>query len=77
MAACVVSIRWNDKSRNSISVRGTPAWTEGICCLLMIALSGFSAGLCYRYNGSFIILLVAVIIAIFALSALYLRQVSS
>ncbi|CAM8899473.1 unnamed protein product [Rhodiola kirilowii] len=74
VAACVVAIRWKDKS-GTISARGTAAWREGTCCLFLLALCGFGAGVCFRYNGSFIIVLVASIIAIFALSALYWRQV--
>ncbi|CAM8901780.1 unnamed protein product [Rhodiola kirilowii] len=74
VAACVVAIRWKDKS-GTISARGTASWREGTCCLFLLALCGFGAGVCFRYNGSFIIVLVASIIAIFALSALYWRQV--
>ncbi|CAM8990981.1 unnamed protein product [Rhodiola kirilowii] len=75
VAACVVAIRWEDKSGNVVTARGIAAWREGTCCLLIIASCGFGAGVCYRYNGSFIIVLVAGIIAVFALSALYWRQV--
>lgn len=75
VAACVVAIRWNDKSGNNYSARGTSAWREGIFCLFITAICGFGAGLCYRYNGSFIIVLVALIIATLALSALHWRQV--
>lgn len=77
VAACVVAIRWKPKSGNDGSTRGTSARLEGTCCLLIIALCGFGAGVCYRYNGSFIIVLLAGFIAIFALSALYWRQVSA
>uniref|UniRef100_A0A7N0UIB7 Cationic amino acid transporter C-terminal domain-containing protein n=1 Tax=Kalanchoe fedtschenkoi TaxID=63787 RepID=A0A7N0UIB7_KALFE len=75
VAACVVAIRWKNKSRADASARGTAAWMEGTCCLVTIALCGFGAGVCYRYNGSFIILVVAGILAVSALSALYWRQV--
>uniref|UniRef100_A0A7N1A453 Uncharacterized protein n=1 Tax=Kalanchoe fedtschenkoi TaxID=63787 RepID=A0A7N1A453_KALFE len=77
VAACVVAIRWKDKSGTDLYARGTAAWREGTCCLLIIALCGFGAGVCYRYNGSFIIVLVAGVVAIFTLSALYWRQVSA
>lgn len=76
VAACVVTLRWNDKTASQVSTRWTSAWQEGVIGLLIIAGCGFSAGLLYRMDASLFYLLVPAVIAIFASIALYIRQVS-
>ncbi|KAL8555810.1 hypothetical protein ACS0TY_003572 [Phlomoides rotata] len=71
VSACVVSLRWNDKtSSGRISSR-----TEGIICLSTIACCGFAAGVFFRFGASFVFIILATVIAIFSGAALYLRQV--
>lgn len=76
VSACVVTLRWKDKSSSQVCRRWISSWREGVLCLIIIASCGFTAGAVYRFNASFVFLLVAVIAAIFATAALYLRQVS-
>ncbi|XP_057981492.1 cationic amino acid transporter 9, chloroplastic-like [Malania oleifera] len=75
VSACVVTLRWKDKTGSQVSTRWTSSWREGVICLIIIACCGFSAGLFYRINASFVLLLIAVVIAILASAALYCRQV--
>lgn len=75
VAACVVTLRWNDKTASQVSTRWTSTWQEGVIYLLIIAGCGFSAGLFYRVGASFFCLLVAAVIAVLASIALYSRQV--
>ncbi|KAI8572400.1 hypothetical protein RHMOL_Rhmol01G0195600 [Rhododendron molle] len=77
VSACVVTLRWKDKSSSQVSRRWISSWREGVLCLIIIASCGFIAGAVYRFNASFVFLIVAVIAAIFAAAALYLRQVAS
>ena len=77
VAACVVTLRWNDKTASQVSTRWTSTWQEGVICLLIIAGCGFSAGLFYRVGASFVFLLVAAVIAVLASIALYSRHVST
>ncbi|XP_028098029.1 cationic amino acid transporter 9, chloroplastic isoform X1 [Camellia sinensis] len=73
VSACVVTLRWKDKT-NQVSRRWMSNWREGVLCLVIIGCCGFAAGAIYRFNASFIFLIVAVVIAIFAAAALYCRQ---
>ncbi|XP_058213358.1 cationic amino acid transporter 9, chloroplastic isoform X1 [Rhododendron vialii] len=74
VSACVVTLRWKDKSSSQVSRRWISSWREGVLCLIIIASCGFTAGAVYRFNASFVFLIVALIAAIFAAAALYLRQ---
>ncbi|KAG5565419.1 hypothetical protein RHGRI_001341 [Rhododendron griersonianum] len=74
VSACVVTLRWKDKSSSQVSRKWISSWREGVLCLIIIASCGFTAGAVYRFNASFVFLIVAVIAAIFAAAALYLRQ---
>ncbi|KAA8520456.1 hypothetical protein F0562_014712 [Nyssa sinensis] len=75
VSASVVTLRWKDKTSSQVSTRWISNWREGVICLVIIASCGFIAGVLYRLSASFIFLLVAVIIAIFASAILYFRQV--
>lgn len=53
----------------------TSAEREGVICLIAVAACGFASGLLYRYDASFIFLILAIIIAVAASIALVFRQV--
>ncbi|KAJ7962005.1 putative Cationic amino acid transporter [Quillaja saponaria] len=72
VSACVVTLRWKDKRANLVSLSN---WCEGVLCLIAVASCGFGAGLLFRFDVSFIFLIVAVILAMVASTALYFRQV--
>ncbi|KAH7519686.1 hypothetical protein FEM48_Zijuj08G0063500 [Ziziphus jujuba var. spinosa] len=72
VAACVVVLRLKDKTGSQVS---SSASREGVICLSTIACCGFIAGLFYRVNVTFILLLLATVVAILAIVALYFRQV--
>ncbi|KAF5732882.1 cationic amino acid transporter 9 chloroplastic isoform X1 [Tripterygium wilfordii] len=74
VAACVVVCRWNDKTASLVSSEWITAWREGVLCLIIVAFCGFGAGVLYRVDASFVFLLVAVVIALFASAALSCRQ---
>ncbi|KAJ8900374.1 hypothetical protein K2173_025014 [Erythroxylum novogranatense] len=74
VSACVVTLRWKDKSGTEFSSRWLRAWDEGVICLIAVAFCGFGAGLIFRYSVSFILLIVAFVLAIIATAALYLRH---
>jgi hypothetical protein len=76
VSACVLALRWKDKTASQFSSRWTSAWREGVLCIITVACCGFAAGLFYRFSASFIFLVVAVVIAILATAALCCRQVS-
>ncbi|KAH7849653.1 hypothetical protein Vadar_020985 [Vaccinium darrowii] len=75
VSACLVTLRWKDKSSSPVSRRWISSWREGVLCLIIIASCGFTAGAIYRFNASFVFLIIPVTAAIFAAAALYLRQV--
>ncbi|KAF8370226.1 hypothetical protein HHK36_031731 [Tetracentron sinense] len=75
VSACVVTLRWKDKSASQVSTRWTSSWQEGVICLVTVACCGFGAGLSYRYNASFIFLVAAILIAVLAVLGLCYRQV--
>ncbi|XP_072957026.1 cationic amino acid transporter 9, chloroplastic [Typha angustifolia] len=75
VSACVVTLRWKDKVSNNVSMRCMSSWHEGVICVIIVACSGFAAGLFYRFSASFIFSLVAIAIAILAVAALQFRQV--
>jgi APA family basic amino acid/polyamine antiporter len=77
VAACVVALRLNDKKDRESSNRWTSSWQEGVICLVIIACSGFGAGVFYRFSASVIFILLSVGVAVVASAVLHYRQVSS
>ncbi|CAA0813258.1 Cationic amino acid transporter 9- chloroplastic [Striga hermonthica] len=75
VSACVVSLRWKDKTPSRAYSGSISKRAEGIICLLAVAFCGFAAGVLFRYDASFVYLLLAAAIAIFSAAALHLRQV--
>ncbi|KAL0373465.1 UNVERIFIED_CONTAM: Cationic amino acid transporter 9, chloroplastic [Sesamum radiatum] len=75
VSACVVTLRWKDKTSSQASTRSISRRGEGIICLFTIACCGFAAGVLFRYGASFVFLILAAVIAMFSAGALYLRQV--
>lgn len=73
VSACVVVLRWKDKTNGQVS---PSAKREGVFFLVVVALSGFTAGLLFRYEVSIIFVIVAIVVAIGASLALLFRQVS-
>lgn len=79
MAACVITLRWNDNIGSQVSVTLMSHRQEGIICILVIASCGFAAGILFRFVVSalaYICLVVPVTIAIVAAAALRFRQVN-
>ncbi|CAL9154765.1 unnamed protein product [Musa hybrid cultivar] len=74
VSACVITLRWKDKVSSQVSAKCISARCEGIICLVIIAFGGFLAGLCYRFSGSFIIIIFAVAMAILGAVAVQFRQ---
>ncbi|ESR58643.1 Cationic amino acid transporter 9 [Citrus sinensis] len=74
VSACVIALRWKDRTSRNDSSRLTSAWRQGVICLIIIACCGFGAGLFYRINASYILLIVAVVIAVLASAMLCLRH---
>ncbi|XP_065859176.1 cationic amino acid transporter 9, chloroplastic-like [Euphorbia lathyris] len=74
VSACVVTLRWKDKTSIQASSRWTSAFAEGVICILIVAFCGFGAGLFYRFGASFVFLIISVVIAVLATAALYMRQ---
>ncbi|KAL5095986.1 hypothetical protein RYX36_000313 [Vicia faba] len=72
VSACVVVLRWKDKTSGQVS---PSAKREGVLCLIVVALSGFTAGLLFRYEVSIIFVIVAIVVAVGASLALLFRQV--
>lgn len=77
VAACVVALRLNDNKERESSNRWTSSWHEGVICLVIIACSGFGAGVFYRFSASVIFLLLSVGVAVSASAVLHYRRVSS
>ncbi|CAI0445919.1 unnamed protein product [Linum tenue] len=60
VSACVVTLRWNDRHADDrVLSRWTSPWQEGVICLIVVACCGFATGVSYRYDGSFIFMIVA------------------
>lgn len=76
VAACLVTLRWKDKTATQISTRLISNRLEGVTCLTIIACSGFATGLIFRFSSSYYFLILPIAIAIIAAAALYFRQVS-
>ncbi|KAI3681269.1 hypothetical protein L6452_36059 [Arctium lappa] len=78
VAACVMTLRWEDKVDTHVSTISTSKRMEGITCITVIACCGFAAGILYRYSVSalaYIFLILPIAIAILAAAALQFRQV--
>ncbi|XP_017419528.1 cationic amino acid transporter 9, chloroplastic isoform X1 [Vigna umbellata] len=71
VSACVIVLRWKDKKGSQVS---SSAEREGVICLIVVALFGFATGLLYRYDASFIFLILTIVIAAGASAALVFRQ---
>lgn len=74
VSACVVTLRWKDKTEIRASRRWMSSWREGVLCLIIVACCGFAAGALYRFNASFVFMIVAAVIGIFSVAALCFRQ---
>ncbi|KQK00595.1 cationic amino acid transporter 9, chloroplastic [Brachypodium distachyon] len=75
VSACVITLRWSDKSTSYRSLGNMSVWQEGVLCLVMVALCGFVAGISYRFSYAIAFIIVAFLIAIAASLALQFRQV--
>ncbi|CAN1272208.1 Cationic amino acid transporter 9, chloroplastic [Linum perenne] len=75
VSACVVTLRWNDKHEGQVSSRWATGWHEGVICLVIVACCGFVTGVSYRYDASFIFMIIAVVIGAVSIGALCFRQV--
>ncbi|XP_061375881.1 cationic amino acid transporter 9, chloroplastic isoform X2 [Gastrolobium bilobum] len=73
VSACVVVLRWKDKRNSQVS---SSSRQEGVICLIAVAVTGFAAGLLFRYDASPIFLILAIVIAAGASAALLFRQPS-
>ncbi|XP_076888861.1 cationic amino acid transporter 9, chloroplastic-like [Bidens hawaiensis] len=77
VAACVITLRWKDSIGSQISSTSMPRRGEGIICITVIACCGFGAGILFRIIVSpfaYIFLIIPIVIAILATTALRLRQ---
>jgi APA family basic amino acid/polyamine antiporter len=77
VSACVITLRWNDKTTSCRSLGNMSIWQEGVLCLVIIALCGFVAGMCYRFSYAIAFMIIALLIAVAAGFALQFRQVST
>ncbi|KAL5207247.1 hypothetical protein ABZP36_031682 [Zizania latifolia] len=75
VSACVITLRWNDKATSHNSLGSMSIWQEGVLCLVIIALCGFVAGLCYRFSYASAFMIIAFLIAVVAGFVLQFRQV--
>lgn len=75
MAACVLSLRFEEKPSMQVSGRGLSRWAEGVLWLLVLACCGFGSGVLYRFGASYFFLIIPLVIAVLALVALHIRQV--
>ncbi|XP_074272808.1 cationic amino acid transporter 9, chloroplastic-like [Silene latifolia] len=74
VSACVLSLRFKEKSENQASGRRLSRWAEGIIWLVVLACCGFTAGAVYRFDDSYLFLIIPLVIALIGLAALYSRQ---
>lgn len=77
VSACVITLRWNDKTTSCRSLGNMSIWQEGVLCLVIIALCGFVAGMCYRFSYAIAFMIIALLIAVAAGFALQFRQVNT
>ncbi|CAN6486836.1 unnamed protein product [Victoria cruziana] len=74
VSACVITLRWKEKSSGRLSVGGLSARHEGIISLLGVSCGGFFAGLCYRFSAGIVFLLIAILMSLVFAAALQYRQ---
>ncbi|KAM7261034.1 hypothetical protein ACFE04_026509 [Oxalis oulophora] len=75
VAACAVSLRWKDETTADKVYSGKISkWQEGVICLFTVACSGFGAGIIFRVDASLIFLIIPLVVAIAASTALYCRH---
>lgn len=74
VSACVVTLRWKDDKTVEVSQRRISAWHEGVISLVLVAGCGFAAGVSYRFGSPIMFPVIAGVIAVLAISALYFRQ---
>ncbi|XP_010543611.1 PREDICTED: cationic amino acid transporter 9, chloroplastic-like [Tarenaya hassleriana] len=67
VAACVVALRLND-------YKGASRWSEGILCVVVVALSGFAAGAICRFDASFFYLIIPGAVAIISCGMICYRK---
>ncbi|OIW01163.1 hypothetical protein TanjilG_17720 [Lupinus angustifolius] len=72
VSACVVALRWKDRANSQVS---SSSKQEGVICLIAVAVLGFGAGLFFRYDASFIFLILTIVLALGVSFALVFRQV--
>ncbi|XVF22791.1 hypothetical protein REPUB_Repub12eG0201400 [Reevesia pubescens] len=77
VVACVVTLRWKNKTGNQVSSKCMSTWCEGVIWIVIVTCCGFATGALYRFGASFIFMIVAVVIAIIACAALCYRQAYS
>ncbi|KAJ4799813.1 cationic amino acid transporter 9 [Rhynchospora pubera] len=75
VSACVITLRWKEKGDIHAYKMRISSWCEGVTCLVVVAVSGFAAGVCYRFGGPLILLLIFFLTAVASAAALYFRQV--
>ncbi|KAL1809231.1 hypothetical protein ACET3Z_026221 [Daucus carota] len=74
VSACVITLRWTDKPASQASARWQPNRMEGILCLVLISCCGFAAGLFYRFSAALPFPIIAIFIAVLAITGLFFRQ---
>ncbi|KAK4798779.1 hypothetical protein SAY86_031105 [Trapa natans] len=74
VSACVIVLRWKDKTANLVNSRWLSSKQEGVIFLVLVALSGFASGLCYRIDAPLILPLAAVLVAVVSIFSLCYRQ---
>ncbi|KAL1546507.1 Cationic amino acid transporter 9, chloroplastic [Salvia divinorum] len=75
VSACVVTLRWTDKSTSEVSSKRISRRGEGIICLCALACCGFASGALFRFEASFVFIILGCVVAVVSGAALYLRQV--
>ncbi|KAL9273770.1 Cationic amino acid transporter 9, chloroplastic-like protein [Drosera capensis] len=74
VAACVVVLRFVEKTGNQAPFRWSSRGVQGVLCLVSVALCGFATGVIYRFNAQYYFLAIPISIAIAASAALYFRH---
>ncbi|GAB2217099.1 hypothetical protein Droror1_Dr00000260 [Drosera rotundifolia] len=71
VAACVVALRFVEKTGNQAPFRWSSRGVQGVLCLVSVALCGFATGVIYRFSTQYYFLAIPIAIAIAASAALY------
>lgn len=74
VAACVVALRFVEKTGNQAPFRWSSRGVQGVLCLVSVALCGFATGVIYRFSAQYYFLAIPIAIAIAASAALYFRH---